>query len=81
MWGEDITRPTLSRGSTMPKFNKKPTADRSAFEAMLNAQLSAFRTGFNTLTTFNRSFRKHAGCSPSEYRSRIRVEHFGEIIL
>ena len=31
----------------MPKFNKKPTADRSAFEAMLNAQLSAFRTGFN----------------------------------
>ncbi len=31
----------------MPKFNKKPTADRSAFEALLNAQLSAFRTGFN----------------------------------
>ena len=31
----------------MPKFNKKSSADMAAFEAMLNAQLSAFRTGFN----------------------------------
>lgn len=56
----------------------------SAAQAMLSSDLPitdiAFRTGFNNLTTFNRSFRKHTGCSPSEYRSRIRVEHFGEII-
>ena len=38
----------------------------------------AFQAGFNNLTSFNRSFRKCTGCSPSEYRSRVREEQFGE---
>lgn len=55
----------------------------SAAQKMLSTDLPitdiAFQTGFNNLTTFNRSFKKYTGCSPSEYRSRIRNEHFGEI--
>jgi AraC-like DNA-binding protein len=30
----------------------------------------AYEVGFQTLTHFNRTFRKLAGCSPTEYRSR-----------
>ena len=53
----------------------------SAAQAMLSGDMAitdiAFKTGFNNLTTFNRSFKKLTGCSPTEYRSRI--QHFNEI--
>lgn len=31
----------------------------------------AFETGFSNKTSFNRVFKKHVGCSPSQYRQRI----------
>jgi AraC family L-rhamnose operon regulatory protein RhaS len=31
-----------------------------------------YKTGFNDITHFGRMFRKHTGCSPSEYRARAR---------
>lgn len=34
----------------------------------------AFCSGFNNLTTFNRCFSKYAGCSPTEYRNKLRHE-------
>lgn len=34
----------------------------------------AFCSGFNNLTTFNRCFSKYAGCSPTEYRNKLRRE-------
>ena len=35
----------------------------------------AFQTGFSNVSSFNRCFKKYTNCSPSEYRSRYRVEH------
>ena len=29
-----------------------------------------YRCGFNTLSNFNRQFRKHKGCSPTEFREK-----------
>lgn len=34
----------------------------------------AFQSGFNNLTTFNRCFNKYTGCSPTEYRNKLRHE-------
>lgn len=34
----------------------------------------AFRIGFNNLTTFSRCFNKYTGCSPTEYRNKLRPE-------
>lgn len=34
----------------------------------------AFCSGFNNLTTFNRCFTKYTGCSPTEYRRKLRKE-------
>lgn len=34
----------------------------------------AFCSGFNNLTTFNRCFTKYTGCSPTEYRRKLRHE-------
>lgn len=34
----------------------------------------AFCSGFNNLTTFNRCFSKYTGCSPTEYRNKLRHE-------
>lgn len=34
----------------------------------------AFCSGFNNLTTFNRCFNKYTGCSPTEYRNKLRHE-------
>lgn len=34
----------------------------------------AFCSGFNNLTTFNRCFNKYTGCSPTEYRRKLRQE-------
>lgn len=34
----------------------------------------AFCCGFNNLTTFNRCFNKYTGCSPTEYRNKLRHE-------
>jgi AraC-like DNA-binding protein/ligand-binding sensor protein len=36
----------------------------------------AFEVGFQTLTHYNRTFRKIVGCSPTEYRSRHRSRDF-----
>ena len=36
----------------------------------------AFEVGFQTLTHYNRTFRKTVGCSPTEYRSRHRSRGF-----
>lgn len=38
-----------------------------------NARVSevAFETGFHSITNFNRTFKRHAGCSPSEYRRSL----------
>ena len=32
----------------------------------------ALRCGFNNLTSLSRNFETHYGCSPSQYRQRIR---------
>lgn len=34
----------------------------------------AFCCGFNNLTTFSRCFNKYTGCSPTEYRNKLRHE-------
>ena len=31
-----------------------------------------WRTGFNTLSNFNRLFRKRKGCSPTEFREKYQ---------
>ncbi|MBB6729558.1 helix-turn-helix domain-containing protein [Cohnella zeiphila] len=33
----------------------------------------AFRSGFNSIETFNRAFKKASGCTPSEFRNRKNV--------
>lgn len=49
-------------------------------QAMLTADMNlpvtdiAFRIGFNNLTTFSRCFNKYTGCSPTEYRNKLRQE-------
>lgn len=46
-----------------------------AAQQLLPTKLSiteiTFRTGFNSLTSFSRSFRKYTGMSPSEYRAHV----------
>lgn len=37
----------------------------------------AFQIGFNNLTTFSRCFNKYTGCSPTEYRNKLRHEEIG----
>lgn len=38
----------------------------------------AFRIGFNNLTTFCRCFNKYTGCSPTEYRGKLRHEELSD---
>ncbi len=51
-----------------------------AAQSMLTADMDlpvtdiAFRIGFNNLTTFSRCFNKYTGCSPTEYRNKLRQE-------
>ncbi|MDE6386657.1 MAG: AraC family transcriptional regulator [Lachnospiraceae bacterium] len=51
-----------------------------AAQAMLTADMNlpvtdiAFRIGFNNLTTFSRCFNRYTGCSPTEYRNKLRQE-------
>lgn len=48
-------------------------------ELLLRPDLSitdiAMQVGFSSISTFNRVFREHKRCSPSEYRSRLSLGH------
>jgi len=33
-----------------------------------------YQTGFNNQSYFFREFKKHYGCSPNEYRSRMQIK-------
>lgn len=52
-----------------------------AAQAMLTANRDlpvtdiAFQTGFNNLTSFNRSFNKYTNCSPTEYRNKLQHDN------
>ena len=49
---------------------------KSVVEKLSDSDLSisdiALTSGFNNLTSLSRNFEKHYGCSPSQYRQRIR---------
>lgn len=49
---------------------------KSVVEKLSDSELSiseiALSSGFNNLTSLSRNFEKHYGCSPSQYRQRIR---------
>jgi AraC-like DNA-binding protein len=40
-------------------------------DASLRVTEIAFRCGFNSISQFNRLFRRHAGCSPTRFRSSM----------
>jgi AraC-like DNA-binding protein/ligand-binding sensor protein len=60
-------------GQTFVQYLSRVRVDRAKMLLRSNGlRISeiAYEVGFQTLTHFNRTFRKLAGCSPSEYRSR-----------
>jgi AraC-like DNA-binding protein/ligand-binding sensor protein len=60
-------------GQTFVEYASRVRVDRAKFLLRSNGlRISeiAYEVGFQTLTHFNRTFRKLAGCSPTEYRSR-----------
>lgn len=47
-------------------------ADKLLLDSALSITDVAMRSGFNSLSTFNRVFKQTKGCTPSEYRNLIR---------
>ncbi|MBI4028113.1 MAG: helix-turn-helix domain-containing protein [Verrucomicrobia bacterium] len=58
-------------GLTLTEYRLQWRIER-AKQLLLNQQLriseAAFEAGFESIPYFNRAFRRHAGCSPSQYR-------------
>lgn len=60
-------------GQTFVEYLSRVRVDRAKTllrDRGLRVSEIAYEVGFQTLTHFNRTFRKLAGCSPTEYRSR-----------
>ena len=64
-------------GSTFPDYlsQRRVTAAQKLLSTDCPITDIAFQTGFSNVSSFNRCFKKYAGCSPSEYRLRYRKEH------
>lgn len=64
-------------GCTVSDFISEVRINRAA-EMLLNTdetvRIIAFECGYSTLTNFNRQFKKHMGCTPTEYRERRKKE-------
>ena len=51
---------------------KLKEVERQLVETDLQISDIAMACGFNNLTSLSRSFKKQYGCSPSQYRNRIK---------
>lgn len=63
---------------TIAQFINRIKMERSSIYLVVNKEISitkmAYRYGYCDASSYNKAFKKHYGCSPSEYRNRKNIQ-------
>ena len=63
---------------TIAQFITRIKMERSGIYLVVNKEISiteiAYRYGYCDASSYNKAFKKHYGCSPSEYRNRKNIQ-------